>query len=464
MDRSPTPRALSRTQIILSSLARMIEAGTPKPGERLPSVRQAAESHGVSKNTMADIYDRLVASGHLEARRGAGFFARPAKSSTGVRQAPHVSEASDLVSLLREQLDQHYDIRPGDGRPPASWMEKSELGAHLRAARTGRSGRMEFGYGSSWGYLPLRERICLMLEERSIRCRPDQLLLTHGANHALDLIIRFLVEPGDAVLVDDPGYYPLFGKLKLAKARTVGVRRNPDGPDLADLETKLAEHRPRLFFTQSLAHNPTGGSMTLNVAHGVLRLSEQYGFTLVEDDPFADILPPLLPRLAALDGLDRVIYVGTFAKTLSASLRVGYVAANARVASALSDVKLLTIVATSDFAERVVHDLIVDGQYLRHLRRLRRRVSDATADILRNLSAIGLSVPHAAHGGFYLWLDLPPHLDELELCRQAAKEDIFLAPGCVFRPDRAPSPPALRLNVAHAAHPRFLSFLAAYAG
>ncbi len=453
------PREASRTQLIASSLSQLIETGVTKPGERLPSIRQAAERHGVSKNTMAEIYDRLVASGHLEGRQGSGYYARAVAVVPSRRQAFHVAEASDLMTLLREQLDQRYEVRPGDGRPPASWMESSELYKPLRGGRMTRCGAVDFGYGSSWGYAPLRDRIGAMLQERSIRCGSDQLLLTHGANHALDLIIRSFTEAGDTVFVDDPGYYPLFGKLKLAKIRMVGVRRNMDGPDLEDLRAKLASHRPRLFFTQSLAHNPTGGSIALHIAHELLTLSGQHGFRLVEDDPFADVLPPILPRLAALDQLHRVIYVGTFAKTLSASLRVGYVAADPASTTALSDVKLLTSVATSDFSERLVHDLIVSGQYVRHLRRLRRRIRDATNDVLEKLADTGLTIADRRDGGFYLWATLPKGVDESKLCQDAARQGIFLAPSCVFRPDRTTGSAALRLNVAHSADPRFLSFL-----
>ena len=407
---SASTREASRTQRIAASLSELIETGVTKAGERLPSIRLAAERHGVSKNTMAEIYDRLVAAGSIESRRGAGYYVCAVTVAPPRRQAAHVAAASDLVTLLREQLDQHCDVRPGDGRPPASWMEGSELGHHLRGRRGTRGGAVEFGYGSSWGYGPLRDRIAAMLQERSIRCGSDQLLLTHGANHALDLIIRAFVEPGDVVFVDDPGYYPLFGKLTLAKARMVGIRRNMDGPDPDDLRAKLTAHRPRWFFTQSLAHNPTGGSIALHVAHDLLTLAGQHGFRLVEDDPFADVLPPILPRLAALDQLHRVIYVGTFAKTLSASLRVGYVAADPVSAAALSDLKLLTSVATSDFTERLVHDLIVDGQYVRHLRRLRgahprcdgRRQAEARRDRpghLRRRSRRLLSLGHAARWG-----------------------------------------------------------------
>jgi DNA-binding transcriptional MocR family regulator len=284
-------------------------------------------------------------------------------------------------------------------------------------------------------------------------------LLTQGANYALDMITHHLLNPGEVVFVDDHGYYPLFGKLRLAKGLVVGVRRNADGPDLDDLGAKLTHYRPKLFFTQSLAHNPTGGSLSPAVAYGLLQAAERHGFHLVEDDAFADILPPSSPRLAALDQLNRVLYVGTFSKTLSASVRVGFVAAHPAMAGALSDIKLLTVVATSDYAERFVFGLMVGGHYLRHLRRLRGRVEAAARQALSDLDHIGLRVSRPRDGGFYLWAELPPGTDELVLCRQAAAHGIFLAPGTVFSPDREPHAPALRINVAHASNPRFLSVM-----
>ena len=450
----------SRVGQVVAALAAAIEAGRLRPGERLPSIRRAAEARGLSKNTVAEAYDRLIASGHLEARQGAGTFVATAPRQPVRPTRPDLAEAVDLVSLLREQTEQHYAVRPGDGRPPPSWMEESELGAHFAAAARwrGRATGEADGYGSSWGYAPLRERIGLSLAERAIPCAPEQVLLTQGANHAMDLIIRHLVEPGDAVLVDDPGYYPLFAKLRLAKARIVGIRRNPDGPDPEALATALATARPKAFFTQSLAHNPTGGGLSPAVAHAVLQAAERHGFAIVEDDPFADLLPPATLRLATLDGLRRVIYLGTFAKTLSASLRVGYVAASPGLVRALNDLKLLTVVATSQYAERTVHGLIVAGHYLRHLRRLRARVERATDDSLHALAGLGLPLPRPA-GGFYLWARLPEGVEEAALCRAAAARSIFLAPGSVFSPERAARPAMLRINVAHATEPRFLDFL-----
>jgi len=444
---------------IVESVIGLIEGGTLKTGERLPAVRIAAENFGVSKNTLADAYDRLVSLGYLEARRGSGYYVRPIRLKPVAARPSHVAEALDVVSLLREQLEQHHAVRVGDGRPPPSWMEDSELGRHLNAMGHRQTGEVSHGYGHPRGFRPLRERIALTLAERSIAATPDQILLTQGANHALDLIVRNLVASGEAVLVDSPGYYPLYGKLKLAKARMIGVRRLADGPDLDDLAAKAATSHAKVFFTQSLAHNPTGGSLTLAKAHRVLQIAQRHDLHIIEDDPFADVLPASAARLAALDQLERVTYVGTFSKTLSASLRVGYVAAAQPLTDALTDLKTLTIVSTSDYIERVIHNLIVSGQYRRHLQRLRGRIEGATVSALHHFDRLGLPVFAPPSGGFYLWTRLPAGIDEAEFARRATEQGIFLAPGSVFMPDRIAGEPAIRINIAYASDRRFLDFL-----
>ncbi|MEX2628617.1 MAG: PLP-dependent aminotransferase family protein [Tistlia sp.] len=451
----------SRAAEIAAIVARLIEEGHLPLGSRVPSVRAAAEQHGVSKNTVVEAYDRLVASGHLEPRRGSGFYVRRPKRRGGDLRPVHVSEAIDLVSLLREQLDRHYSVRVGDGRPPASWMEESELGRHLRPRSAFGEGRMEHGYGTPPGYEPLRGKIAHSLIERSIRASAEQVLLTFGANHGLDLIVRQYVEPGDSVLVDSPGYYPLFGKLRLARAGVVGVRRGPEGPDLEDFEAKARAVQPKLFFTQTLAHNPTGGSVPLDAQHRLLQLAEQHGVTLVEDDPFADILPLGSPRLAALDQLERVIYVGTFSKTLSASLRSGYIAGSAELIRQLTDVKMLTVVNSSGYVERLLFELIAGGHYRRHLKRLRERVERASATALERLRGLGFEGLGEPAGGFYLWCPLPEGLDDIALARLAARQGIFLAPSSIFAvPGDYRTAPAIRINVAYADDPAFLAFMA----
>lgn len=451
---------MTRSETIFKRLQTQIEGGLLKAGERLLSVRAASAEYQVSKNTVAEAYDRLVALGLIHARQGSGYFVASGRHVMTSDPSPHVAEAIDTASLLREQLIQHYAVRVGDGRPPASWMERLDFGRQLSQLKSSQGWDSGHGYSNPWGYLPLRERIAMTLAERGIHASPDQILLTYGANHALDLVARQLLEPGDVVLVDNPGYYPLFGKLKLSRIRTVGIRRRDDGPDLDDLVEKCIALRPKVFFTQSLAHNPTGSAISLPVAHRLLQIAEQYGFFIVEDDAFADILTATTARLATFDQLRRVLYIGTFSKTLSASLRVGFVVAEPRLVTTLCDLKMLTVVNSSDILERVVFNMIATGQYLKHLRRLKQHVEHATLEALTALQAAGLRTPFTSSGGYYVWGELPRHVDEMDLARKAATEGIFLAPGSIFRPERTrDDTAAIRVNIAYADTPAFVDFM-----
>lgn len=440
---------------IVGAIRADIEAGRLSAGTRLLSIRSGAARYGVSKNTMSDAYDRLVAQGLLVARPGSGYFVAETDTlNTGSLQ-PHVVQALDTVSLLREQLIRQHEVRVGDGRLPSSWARGLDKMVRNQVAT---NDTMDHGYGNPWGYEPLRDHIALMLRERGIKVGSERVLLTYGANHALDLVARYCLNPGDVVLVDSPGYYPLFGKLQYCNIQIVGVRRGVDGPDLAELELACKTHKPKLFFTQTLAHNPTGTSATLPVCHRILTLAEQHQFYVVEDDPFADILPVDSPRLATLDQLARVIYVGTFSKTLSAGVRVGYVTGPEKILSALCDLKMLTLVATSDWAERTVYDLIVRGQYLKHLRRLKVLVQRTQKQVYRALTELGLNVFSPPSGGFYLWVLLPSELDEAAFLSAAAQRSIFIAPGSIFMPDKRVAR-AMRVNIAYAMDERFLDFL-----
>lgn len=453
---------MTKIEHIVTTVRERIQQSEYQAGTRVPSIRAAARLYGVSKNTVAEAYERLVAMGYLQARAGSGFYVAKNYQAPSVQHSQQLAQALNTVSLLREQLVQDYEVRIGDGRPPEQWMEEFNLQHAARLTQQQGPTGFDYGYGNPWGFLPLRERIARFLNERRLPAEPGNILLTHGANHAMDLVARQLLQPGDTVLVDSPGYYPLFGKLKFSHVHLIGVQRRKDGPDVEDFEKKVKHYQPKIFFTQSLAHNPTGSNLSLPVAHRILKIADQYGMYIVEDDVFADIMPAENPRLATLDQLERVIYIGSFSKTLSASLRVGYVTGNNSLVRALCDLKMITLVSTSDFLERIVCGLIDSGQYRRHLKKLRDNVSQANARAVCTLKNAGLDFPFGdAGGGYYLWAHLPGQ-DEQHITRQAASAGIFLAPGSLFFPQRGihTDYPAFRINIAYATHQRFLDFLA----
>jgi DNA-binding transcriptional MocR family regulator len=453
---TPKPRKRTLTDRLSQQFKVQIKSGALRAGDRLPSIRTAAESYGVSKNTVIEAYERLASAGLVTPKHGSGFIVNAAKTPSQSPRPVHVSEAIDIVSLLSVQLEKSYSIRAGDGRPPPSWTEESEIKRYLgpNALRNN-----EEGYGAAQGLRKLRELIAIGFGERSISVDPDQILMTLGANHALDLIIRYFIAPGDTVLVDDPGYYPLFAKLKLAQVNIVGVKRLANGPCSEDFEQKLQHTNAKLFFTQSYAHNPTGSSIDLPTAHAVLSIAERHGVTIIENDPFKDLMGPADILLSAIDQFKNVIFVGTFSKTLSAAMRTGYIAGRADLITALTDLKMITVVNSSGHIESIVSNVISNGHYRRHIKRLKARIEKATIASMANLARIGLDSFAPPKNGYYLFPVLPSGFDDIALAKAAATKGIFIAPGSLFSIDKDIAPSGIRLNVGHAENPRLYQFL-----
>lgn len=197
-------------------------------------------------------------------------------------------------------------------------------------------------YGSARGSLALRRILLGRFAEEGIEARTEQVLLTASGTQAIDLICRFLLNPGDTVLVDDPGYFDFQALLRAHRVEVVGIPYTTTGPDTAAFEAAIAALGPRLYITNSALHNPTGAGMSPQTAHRLLSAAASHNLMIVEDDISADFEPSPSPRLAVLDGLDRVIRLGSFSKTLSALIRCGYIAARADWIEGLIDLLVAT--------------------------------------------------------------------------------------------------------------------------
>jgi len=443
---------------IETGIRERVQSRALRPGSRLPSIRRFAVDHGVSRFTVVQAYERLVAAGFVESRRGSGFYVSlPREQRVDQPGGCDPQRAVDVLWLLHQSLAATPGRwMPGCGWFPGDWHDTPALGRALRQMSR-QPLAAPVGYGAAAGFAPLRETLARRLNEIGIGATPGQILTTHGASHALDLIGRYFLRPDDTVLVDDPGYFNLFGLLRSLGARLVGVPRTPEGPDIAVLEDRLHTYRPRLYFTTGALHNPTGTSISPACAHRLLRLAERFDVTVVEDDVYGD-LQPELTRLASLDQLQRVIYLSSFSKTLAAPLRVGYLAGPPVLVEKLTDLKLLTAVTSSEMNERVVQQVLREGHYRRHLNRLRARLHDARERVLGRFEALGLEVYGEPRHGLFLWCRLPGWADASVLARQAGEQGIVLAPGCIFRPDQGISP-WLRFNVAFAGESVLYRFL-----
>ncbi|HEV8689693.1 MAG TPA: PLP-dependent aminotransferase family protein, partial [Ideonella sp.] len=259
---SPVPLA----DQIESRLRALIGNAQLPAGTRLPSIRQLAAQLGVSPNTVVTAYDRLVAAGLIDSRGTAGFFVNEARLDAPDDGALEAGEEQEPVWLAQQANDQRAGVLlASSGALPGPWLEDAVPASVLPRALA----RSPAGMASRCppqGLPDLRERIALLMRGQGIAVDAGRLLTTYGGTHAIDLICRTFLQPGDAVLVEDPGYFLMFGRLRQAGLRLVPIARRPDGLDLDQLEAACREQRPRMLFIQSVLHNPTGwGSSAANL-------------------------------------------------------------------------------------------------------------------------------------------------------------------------------------------------------
>ena len=455
------PAAQTRVEFVMAAIRGRIDSRKLVPGARLPSVRDFAATLSLSKSTVVEAYDRLVADGAIVARRGSGFYVAGATRPLSLQAiGPQLDRAIDPLWLTRQSLDAGDAVlKPGSGWLPSSWMPDESLTKSLRHAARDPSPETRTRYDSSLGFAPLRQHLALRLGERGVGVEPDRILLTDSASHALDILCRFLLEPGDTVLVDDPCYFNFHALLRAHRVKVVGVPFGLDGPDIDAFAQALGQHRPRLYLTNSGLHNPTGASISAIKAHRVLKLAEKHDIVVVEDDVFADLEGEHAPRLAGFDGLDRVIQVGSFSKTVSQALRCGYIATKAAWIEPLIDLKLAIGLGNSHLAAVVLHRLLTDGTYRRHLDGLRAKLAAAMSTTIRRLEGLGLEMFTAPQAGLFLWARLPEGFDAADVARSGLSEDVIFAPGNVFSAAQTASR-FLRFNVARCAEPRIFDVLA----
>ncbi|MGV6872219.1 aminotransferase-like domain-containing protein [Pseudochelatococcus sp. B33] len=429
-------------------------------GDRLPSIRAFAAAMGVSPSTVVEAYDRLAGEGLIRSRQGSGFYVTGAAAPLTLAEiGPKLDRELDPFWVSRQSLDaEAATAKPGCGWLPAGWMPNAAIRRAMRSlART--DDTILSDYGTTRGPLHLRSLLARQFAGEGLDTGPDRILLTGSGTQAIDLVCRFLLRPGDAVLVDDPCYFNFQALLRAHQAEVVGVPYTPAGPDVERFGEAAAAHRPRLYITNSALHNPTGATLSPQTAHRLLNVAAAHDMTIVEDDIFADFEPDQSPRLAALDGLSRVVRIGSFSKTISASIRCGYIAARPEWIEALIDLQVATSFGgVSPVAAELVFAALSDGSYRKHLQALHRRLARARRDTAARLETLGISPWLMPRGGFYLWCSLPDGRDAAAVAHAALREGVVLAPGDVFSISQTASG-FMRFNAAQMGDPRVFEVL-----
>jgi GntR family transcriptional regulator / MocR family aminotransferase len=364
--------------------------GRLRAGERLPPTRELARQLEVSRNTVATAYERLTAEGFLVGRVGAGTFvgtepvtrmrSRAAPAGRGVQPRPSWRSASPLMA--RRDSEPPYDFRVGMPDPS---LFPLETWRRLVVRELRPSSLRSSAYADPAGRADLRDAIARYIGvSRSVRTGPDDVLVTSGAQQALDLVGRVLIEPGSIVVVEEPGYPPARALFESLGARVVGVPVDASGLDVSALPAAAS-----LVYVTPSHQFPLGTPMTLARRTALLDWAERCGAVVAEDDydsefRFSD--RPLEP-LQSLDTGGRVVYVGSFSKTLLPGLRLGFLVAPASLQGALRAAKQLTDWHGEQTNQAALARLMDEGLLARHIRKAGREYAARRELILSALAS-----------------------------------------------------------------------------
>jgi len=453
-------RSGTRIKAVMAEIRSRIASRIYMPGTRLPSVRAQARAMQLSVSTVLEAYERLAAEGIIASHRGSGFYVTgPAAPLALTEIGPRLDREVDPLWVSRQSLEANASVlKPGCGWLPPAWLYEAGMRRALRSLA--RADALELTeYATPLGHPGLRQYLSRRMAVSGIEAAPERILLTESGTQAIDLICRFLLEPGDTVLVDDPCYFNFHALLKAHRVQVIGVPYSPNGPDMEKFDAALREHSPRLYITNSGIHNPTGAALSPVTAHRLLKLADSSDLVIVEDDIFADFELSPAPRLAAFDGLARVIHIGSFSKTISASLRCGYIAARGDWIESLVDLKIATSFGGGRLAADVVLRALTDSGYRRHMESVRLRLAEAMDKTVVRLKAIGIEPWLLPPAGMFLWCRLPHDKDAAAIARTCLADGVVLAPGNAFSQSLS-ARDFLRFNVSQSTDRRVFDVLA----
>jgi DNA-binding transcriptional MocR family regulator len=438
---SRLPRTGPVYRHIARSLERAVTSGALTVGFRLPAERQLAKALRVSRTTVVSAYRELEAQGLVRGYVGRGTFVSASPDSADapfawrgkVAAAALRSNDSVIRDLVRDATDPAM-LSVAAGVPALDQFPIENFRRSMdRALR--RDPRRLWGLSPTEGEMAFREAIA-----RRFGGQPESVLVLAGAQQGLDLLARGLIDPGDTVIVDRPGYLGAIQTFRAAGARVLGwdiVRH-----DLDELEDLMLRYRPKLIYTNPTFHNPTGWTMPIRLRRDLLSLAGKLRVPIVEDDTYRELHMAAAPpaSLHSLDTQSVVIHLNSFAKMLAPGLRLGWLCAAEPIVEQLALIKQRADPHTQGLVQLVVADLLGDGSFDEHLKTLRaehRRRRDAIVSALQRHGASGRLQWTVPDGGLYLWCRLSGRLSAASVLSRALAESVAFARGEVFYVDRA---------------------------
>lgn len=437
---------MKRYERFADDIAELIRSGVLGPGQRVPSVRYASQTHGVSPSTVFQAYYLLERRGLIRARPRSGYFVNahaPRPFSEPQALAP-VSESTEvdvsaLVFSILDSIKDPHTVPFGSAFPSPELFPLQRLSRSLASASRAMDPRMVVT-DLSPGNPQLRRQIALRYMVGGLMLPMEELLITNGALEALNLCLQAVTEPGDLVAIEAPAFYACLQVLERLKLKAVEIPVHPrEGMDLRVLAQTLEKHPVKAVWCMTNFQNPVGASMPEGKKQELVELLRRHQVPLIEDDVYAELYySQQAPKPAkAFDTEGLVMHCGSFAKSLAPGYRIGWVAAG-RFAQKIERLKLMTSLCASMPAQAAIADYLQHGGYDRHLRKLRYALEGQQLSMLAAIARHFPAQTRVSHpsGGYFLWLELPEQMDALKLFHMALAQGISIAPGPIFSPTR----------------------------
>ena len=426
---------------LVSIVEAAITRGDLPSGARLPPERELARRLRISRTTVVSAYRELESRGLLRGYVGRGTYVCAAPDANGtpfawrgkIAAAALRSSDSTLRDALRHSSDSRL-VSMAAGEPAIDCFPSARFQQAVDYVLR-RDPRAVWGHGQTEGQPALREAIA----ER-FNVPADSVLVLAGAQQGLDLLARCLVDPGDAVIVDRPGYLGAIQSFRAAGATLIGW--DVANADIDELEDLLVRYRPKLIYVNPTFQNPTGVTMPIRTRRELLKLAERYRVPIVEDATYGELYfsEPPPPSLHELDTSNIVILLSSFSKVMAPGLRLGWLSAARSIVDQIALIKQRMDPHTQNLAQFAVARLIRDGSFDDHLRTVRtehaRRCTQMVAAIQRHMPA-GVLRFAKPQGGLYLWCRLAPGVDSTALLDRALSAGVAFVAGPAFYPDPA---------------------------
>lgn len=447
---------MSRYLEIAKSIHGLIDKGVLRPGDRLPSVRQAALQRKVSKGTVIQAYELLEAQGFIEALPKSGFYVRTRFVDRGLLprtglDRPSVVRHGGRVRDVLGDLVGSKVTSLGSSFVDLSLFPMQSLNRALAATSR------QDAYGKTLddlqlGLPSLRRAISQRYLELGYEVPMDEIIITCGGMEAISLSLQAVAQHGDLVIIDSPMFFSGIQLLKQLGLNALEMPTDPaQGLDLGMLDATLKRHKVAACMLMTNCQNPLGFSMEENKKRELARLLKQHGVPLVENDVYAELQFGHIRNRAAkaFDADGSILHCGSFTKCLAPGFKIGWVAAG-RFRERIANRKFATTLGTSFPPQAAISHYLLHHSYEKHLRQLRRTLAERTqlmSEAVFRYFPQGTRVSQPS-GGFVLWVQMPAAVDSLKLFELAASREIGIAPGPIFS-TRANYQNFIRLNCSH---------------